>query len=275
MEQLKHAINEDYLKKVDADKKSIYCHHDLMGELFVPTHQHLKAQLLYTEGDVVFVITDSKSYFLPARHFIWLPSGVAHSIHPKSGKVIMRNLYFPTEANEDVFYQIEGIYPVNDLLLQMMLFTNRWSGDLKKGTANFVIASGIKAILPQLCLRNLPLELPKAKDERLSKILKFIDNSIGEPILFTRVAEQFGYSERSLYRLFQNDLGMSFMQYYTIRRIIKAIELLLDRKLSIKEIAEKVGYSSVPTFSNTFYKILRQRPSDYLNQTGILEQSVD
>lgn len=271
MEQSGYKVDKYYIKKVDADKESIYCHHDLMGELFVPTHQHEKAQLLYTEGDVVFVTTETKTYFLPARHFIWIPSGIKHSIQPKSENVMIRNLYFPVESDDELFYQTEGIYPVNNLLLQMMLFTNRWNGDLKKGTPNFVIASAIKAILPQICLTNLPLELPQAKDERLSKILRHIENNLGETILFADVAAQFGYSERSLYRLFQKDLAMSFIQYYTIRRILKAIELLLERKLSIKEIAEEVGYNSVPTFSNTFYKILRQRPSDYLNGEGILK----
>jgi AraC-like DNA-binding protein len=63
---------------------------------------------------------------------------------------------------------------------------------------------------------------------------------------------------------------MSFIQFYTIRRILKAIELLLDRKLSVKEVAQEVGYNSVPTFSNTFFKILGQRPSDYLNGKDVL-----
>ncbi|KLT69019.1 MULTISPECIES: AraC family transcriptional regulator [Flavobacterium] len=270
MEQTNHKVDKYYIKKVDADQKSIYCHHDVMGELFVPTHKHDKAQLLYAEGDVVFVTTETKTYFLPARHFIWIPGGVEHSIHPKSENVMMRNLYFPVEKNENDFYQNEGIYPVNNLLLQMMLFTNQWNGDLKDGSPNFVIAKAIKAILPQICLINLPLELPLPKDPRLGKILRHIENNLGETILFAEVAHEFGYSERSLYRLFQKDLKMSFIQYYTIRRILKAIELLLERKLSVKEVAQEVGYNSVPTFSNTFFKILGQRPSDYLGGEEIL-----
>jgi len=273
MEQPSFKVDKYYIKKVDADKKSIYCHHDIMGELLVPTHKHDKAQMLYAEGDVVFVTTETKSYFLPARHFIWIPSGVEHSIHPKSENVMMRNLYFPVEKDEDEFYKSEGIYPVNNLLLQMMMFTNQWNGDLKKGSPSFVIAKAIKAILPQICHTNLPLELPQPKDGRLGKILRYIENNLGETILFADVAHEFGFSERSLYRLFQKDLKMSFIQYYTIRRILKAIELLLERKLSVKEVAQEVGYNSVPTFSNTFFKILGQRPSDYLNGEEILERS--
>ncbi len=261
-----------YTHEVDSDRKSIYCHHDLMGELLIPTHKHDKAQMLYTEGGIVHVITQTNTYFLPARHFMWIPKGVEHSIHTNSQDAIMRNLYFPGKKNEHHFYENEGIYPINDLLLQMMLFTNRWDGDLKKGSRNYDIAKAIKAIMPTICLNNLPLSLPLSKDIRLSKILSYLDKNLGETILFSKIALQFGFSERSLYRLFQKDLEMSFIQYLSIRRILKAIELLLEKKLSVKEVAQAVGYNSVPTFSNTFYKILRQRPSDYINGERILKK---
>ena len=92
--------------------------------------------------------------------------------------------------------------------------------------------------------------------------------------MFSKLAVQFGFSERSLYRLFQKDLGMSFIQYLTIRRILKAIELLLEKKLAVNEVALAVGYNSVPTFSNTFYKILRQRPSEYINGEQFLKKKL-
>jgi AraC-like DNA-binding protein len=270
----KNSEEKYYITAVDTDKKSIYCHHDLMGELFVPTHKHEKAQMLYAEGGIVHVTTETKTYFLPARHFIWIPAGIAHSIHPNTEKVMMRNLYFTSDLNEDAFYGKEGIYPINDLLLQMMLFTNRWNGHLKKGSRNFIIASAIKAILPEICLTNLPLSLPSPKDIRLHKIISYLDENLGETILFSDLAHRFGFSERSLYRLFQRDLGMSFIQYFTIRRILKAIELLLEKKMTVNEVALAVGYNSVPTFSNTFFKVLGQRPSDYLNGVEILKRGI-
>lgn len=264
--------NKYYIKDVDTDVKSIYCHHDLMGELLIPTHRHKKAQMLYTEGGIVHVTTESKTYFLPARHFIWIPAGVAHSIHPNSEDVMMRNLYFPVSDKDAIFYTTEGIYPINDLLLQMMLFTNRWNGDLKKDSRNFIIANAIKAILPEICNNNLPLALPFPKDKRLKNIISYLDENMGETLLFSDLADRFGFSERSLYRLFQKDLGMSFIQYFTLRRIIKAIELLHEKKHTVNEVALAVGYNSVPTFSNTFFKILGQRPSDYLNTTDVLKK---
>lgn len=268
-------ISEDkyYIRDVDTNIKSIYCHHDLMGELLIPTHTHKKAQMLYTEGGIVHLTTETKTYFLPARHFIWIPAGVTHSIHTNSTEVIMRNLYFPVNSKEDIFYEHEGIYPVNDLLLQMMLFTNRWNGNLNPGSRNFIIANAIKAILPEVCRANLPLSLPFPKDQRLINIVSWVDQNLGETIMFSDLSKNFGFSERSLNRLFQKDLGMPFIQYFTIRRILKAIELLLEKKIPVNEVSQAVGYSSTTTFSNTFYKILGQRPSDYLNGKEVLEKN--
>ncbi|HRB71123.1 AraC family transcriptional regulator [Flavobacterium sp. WV_118_3] len=273
MEKENLKVEKYYTKDVDTDKNSIYCHHDLMGELLIPTHKHEKAQLLYTEGGLVYVTTETKTYFLPARHFMWIPDTIKHSIHPSSENVMMRNLYFPVDKNEHSFYNNEGIYPVNDLLLQMMLFTNRWNGNLKKGSRNYFIARAIKAILPEICETNLPLALPIAKDKRLLKVITYLDEHLDETIFFSTLAEKFGFSERSLYRLFQKDMGMSFIQFFTIRRMLKAIELLLEKRLPVSEVAVAVGYNSIPTFSNTFYKLLGQRPSDYLNGVEILKKN--
>lgn len=267
-------MNSDkyYIKNVDTEKDSIYCHHDLMGELLIPTHQHEKAQMLYTEGGIVYVVTESKTYFLPARHFMWIPAGVLHSIHPSSEEVMMRNLYFPVESNEPHLYLQEGIYPVTDVLLHMLLFTNRWNGNLAKGSRNYDMAKAIKAILPEIVKNNLPLALPFPKDPRLVKLVAFLEHNLTEKIQYSELASRFGFSERSLHRLFQKDMGMSFIQYFTIKRILKALELLIEKKAPVNEVALAVGYNSVPTFSNTFYKLLGQRPSDYLKGLEILKK---
>ncbi|TDE03804.1 AraC family transcriptional regulator [Flavobacterium hiemivividum] len=262
-----------YLSEVDANDSSIYCHHDLMGESFIETHFHKKAQFLYTEGGIVYVKTTTKTYFLPARHCMWIPSGVEHSIHPSSPDVIMRNLYFPVDKAEDDFYRNEGIYPVNDLVLNLMLFTNRWNGHiLRNDKKRFTIAKAFKLLLPEILKVNLSLSLPLAKEARLQKIIEYMSENLDQAILFSELSERYGFSERSLHRLFQKDLGMSFMQFYTVQRMLKAIELIIEKKLPINEVALKVGYSSVPTFSNTFCKLLSQRPSDYLRGIEIFKK---
>ena len=52
--------------------------------------------------------------------------------------------------------------------------------------------------------------------------------------------------------------------------MLRALKLLIDGSFSIGEIANMVGYSSLPTFSNTFQKVIGVRPTDYSKKKDIL-----
>jgi AraC-like DNA-binding protein len=262
-----------YITEVDKYPDTVYCLHDRMEEDDVTIHSHKKGQFLYTEGGVVHIATPQKNYFLPARHYMWLPPNIQHSIHPSSRNVTMRNLYFPMEKDDPPFFYETGVYPVTDLLLQMVIFSNQWSGNITKNDKppyQFTLA--LKYILPTVSLFNLPLALPYAKDKRLDEIINHMSGNLQEVITLPDLAHQFGLSERSLSRLFHKDVGMSFIQYLTIQRIIRALQLLLEENLSVKEVAAQIGYNSIPTFSTTFYKIVGKRPTDYVKmKNGLLD----
>lgn len=267
----KEYVNKYYLTEVDAFENSIYCHHALMGEETINEHLHKKGQFLYTEGGVVFLKTATKSYFLPARHYIWIPAGIRHSIHPSSPNVIMRNLYFPPFETDNQFFDKINIYPVNDLLIELIMFTNRWEGHIfPEDEPKYSIAKAFKLVLPELSITELPLALPYPQHPKLKNIVSFLEKNIAENNSFKNIAERFDVSERTLARLFQKELSMSFIQYYTILRMLTALRLLLDEKLSVNEVAFKVGYSSLPTFSNTFNKIVGLRPTDYVKTKNTL-----
>ena len=96
-----------------------------------------------------------------------------------------------------------------------------------------------------------------------------MEKNLHENIVLSDFGKTMGLSPRTLSRLFQRDVGMSFVQYLTIQRLMRAIVLLLEKQLSVKEVATLVGYNSIPTFSNTFFKILGIRPSEYQKQASI------
>lgn len=270
------AVKSDYfISEVDKKKDAIFIVHDAMGEKDIPLHQHDKGQFLYTEGGVVYVTTAEKTFFLPARHYMWIPSGVIHGIHPSSADVIMRNLYFPEEAGQSAFFKRMAIYPITDLILQMIVFSHRFEGHIDKHDKTaFRLTLALKTVLPELSKYHLPLALPYAKDKRLKEVISYLQTNLQSIIMFPEVASKFGLSERSLSRLFQSDVGMSFIQYLTLLRMIRAIQYLLEDKVPVKEVASLVGYNSIPTFSNTFYKVLGIRPSEYVKVKDVISEQM-
>lgn len=260
-----------YLLEVDMNPTDVYCSHSRMEEIHLPTHKHLKGQFLYTEGGIVHLETEAKTYFIPARHFMWIPPGLNHSITANKSTVMLRNLYYPVSKQDQEFYRNIGIYPASDLLLEMLTYTKPWSGRHidRSDPRDFTFIMAIKAILPDISKYSVPLALPYPKDERLLEVIRYMYRHIDDPLQLPALAKQFGFSERSLSRLFQQDVGMSFLQFFKIQRLLRALELLLDGKYAISEIAMMVGYSSLPTFSNTFNSILGVRPTEYVKLRGV------
>lgn len=267
MKAKKNSSDKYYITEVDVIHDSIYCYHDVMGEYLIPDHSHDKAQLIYTEGGIVHIHTENNIYYIPPRHFMWIPAGIKHSIHTNTDKSIMRNLYFPVNPKEESFYKVEGIYLVDDLLLNLILYTDKWRGDVLVDNKNYAVLLAIKSILPDLCKQAIPLSLTFPKNARLKKIVSFMAEHLDEQLSYTDLAKKYGFSERTLNRLFKKETGMSFIRYFTIQKMLKAIELLLANEMTVNEVAFAVGYNSTPTFSNTFFKLLGQRPSEFLQKS--------
>jgi transcriptional regulator GlxA family with amidase domain len=97
----------------------------------------------------------------------------------------------------------------------------------------------------------------------MQQIIKYLEKHVGNRLVLAEVSKHFAMSERSLSRLFQSTLQMSFLQYVKTLRMIRAIELILQTSKPISEIAYSVGYSAVGPFSDAFYDFTLSRPSDF------------
>ncbi|TDE01427.1 AraC family transcriptional regulator [Flavobacterium hiemivividum] len=253
-----------FLEKVNQYPKTTYIYHTKIEEQLA-MHSHNKHQLTYIEGGAAYLKTNDNSYFLPARHYIWIPAGMEHFIELKSSITMIRNIYIPTHIlNSNDFYSKMGIFPASNLVLEMILFTENWSGNIfKKEKNKFQYIKTLGNIIAEISKNPLPVVLPTTTNQRLSPILKYIHIHVDQLLLLQDVAKQFGFSSRSLSRIFRDNLDISFLQYVKLTRIIHSMEKLLQTEMSISEIAYASGYNSPATFSNTFYNLVKVRPVDF------------
>ena len=253
--------------ELEENQDSIFCHHTVTNESHVPPHIHNRGQLIYSEGGRMYITVDQKMWYLPARHYMWIPAGKEHSIDLSSPATFLWNIYFTTWKNEDAFFQKAAVYPVNNLLLELIYFSKNWYGHItRENESRYALLSGIKAVLPEISKHPLPFDLPIPNNPRLKKITAYLQANLADNLILPEVAAGFEMSESTFTRLFKKELKMSFISYLCTLRIIRAIELLSQKNASIKEICFEVGYESVPTFSNIFKKVVGVRPSVYLTE---------
>ena len=100
------------------------------------------------------------------------------------------------------------------------------------------------------------------------KILAYIQEHDTEELSLTSLAEMYNISSSRLSTLIKKELGLSFSEYITARRMQKAKELLKDDSRSIEEIANAVGYHDyfyLQKFSKNAGNISKQIPEVSLN----------
>lgn len=252
------------LPEIDRQPDSVFVMHE-KSEKLIPLHTHTKGQLSYVEGGLAYITIHYKTYVIPARHYFWVPKGMPHVLRIGHSATVLRSLYFYAKDDGDnPFYGQLGIYPASELLIQMINHTERWDGQhVNKKTDNFEFFVALKNLLPQLNNKALPIILPITDDERMQKIIRYLEKNLGEEVTLTSLSERFNMSERSMSRLFQACLHISFLQYFKTLRMIKAIEMILKTSKPIGDIAFEVGYDTVGAFSNAFYSFTHSRPSDF------------
>jgi len=225
-------------------------------------HQHNKAQLLLVYGGIAYLQTDEKDYYIPSNHYIWIPKNYQHNLMFNTKDLYIINIYFPDEGAGG-FYDELGIYPVSKLLAEMLSFSEKWHGDYCKGTWEFEFLLTLKNILSKENLKKFSIQLPTTDDQRLNAIIDSFKNRLNENLTLESTAKQSGMSVRSLTRLFQTKLHITFIQYLKMLRIIRAMELIKDTDLNMTEITYEVGYSNISAFSNNFQQLTNMRPTQF------------
>lgn len=228
----------------------------------LPAHQHDKAQLLLVYGGIAYLQTETKDFYIPSNHYIWIPTNYPHNLMFNTQDLYIINIYFPDEK-ADSFYDELGIYPVSKLLAEMLSFSEKWQGDYYKGSWEFEFLTTLKSVLSKENLTKFSIQLPTTDDQRLNAIIDGFRNRLNESLSLDSIAQQSGISVRSLTRLFQTKLHITFVQYLKMLRIIRAMELINDTDLNMTEIAYEIGYSNISAFSNNFQQLTNMRPTEF------------
>jgi len=255
----------NYLDDIDVYPHAVYVMHDTAARKFI-MHSHHKGQLTYVQNGIAYCNLTDRSFLVPARHYIWIPKHQEHYMvirHSKS--TTTRTLYFYShDDHTNPFYNRLGIYPVNDLLLQMINYSAKWKEHVLPEHPGYRFLASLKDILPDVSTAALPVVLPTTQHERLLPVLQYLAQHFEQNLTLENVSRQFDLSERTLSRLFTNVLELSFVQYLKMLRVVKGIEMMLQTSQNLSEIAYQTGYGSIAAFSKVFYQLTNKRPSAFL-----------
>lgn len=110
---------------------------------------------------------------------------------------------------------------------------------------------------PKVLRKSDILIIKKAKD--------YIHNNLDKKLTLTSVSRAIGTNETKLKTGFKKLYGKTFSEILRADRLNKAIVLLEEGRMSIKEIANSCGYKSVSMFCTRFKERFGDTPGKFLN----------
>jgi AraC-like DNA-binding protein len=212
----------------------------------IETHHHEWAQLVYPARGLLAVTTDQGTWMAPPQRAAWIPAGFDHRHHSYALTEMRAVLFEPA---------LSGL--LRELILALTDQTSR-PPDVRGRMERLAIDLLTEA--PEQ-----PLRLPEAHDDRLWALTNLLQADPADGRTLAELGRAVGAGERTLSRLFREELAMSFPQWRTQLRIHHALVLLAEGH-GVTRTAIACGWSNPSAFIEAFTRTVGRTPGRYAAQ---------
>lgn len=226
----------------------------------VPTHRHPWAQIAYPFSGSIRVLASQTMWVVPSRRAVWIPPDVEHEV-TMLGEVELRTIYIAPEVACTSFNGC-SVFDVSDLLRALFEALGTTVG------ARTTYAEERRRQITQLILTELSqapllsLGLPMPTDRRLQALCEALARQPGTQATLGDWALQVGASERTIARLFREELKMGFAEWRQQLRLSIAIDMM-GRGEPLHRVAAELGYANLASFTVMFKQALGVPPSRF------------
>jgi len=237
-------------------------------------HSHEVHQIEYAIGGVVEVETASAHYLLPPQQAAWIPAGLEHqaTMNPDVRTVAVM---FDRELLSDGGDRAR-ILAVSPLIREMMIYALRWPIDRAEGSAQEKEVSDaffrtLANLVAEALDHEAPLSLPTSENPIVAAAMAFTKEHL-HSVTAAEVCRAVSVSERTLRRLFQDTLGLSWRTYLLHARMLRAMALLAGPGQSVQETSSAVGFDSLSSFTRAFTQFCGETPTTYRKRLGFQQR---
>ena len=119
----------------------------------------------------------------------------------------------------------------------------------------------------QIILKPSDLTISSPDERFLKKAIEVVEKNISNPDLdIEQFASEVGVSRMQLYRKFNALTNMTVKEFIRNIRLQRAAQLLLEKKMTVTEIAYAVGFKDLSHFRKCFHREFGMSASEYIAQ---------
>ena len=232
--------------------------HDYVPGHVIPLHFHDRDQLVYASRGVMTVRTEDSAWVVPTHRAVWIPASVPHTV-AMSGAVAMRTLYLRARLAQGLPRNC-CVVNVLPLLRELILYVCA-IGSLKKTIKRqrhlMLLILDLLEASPRI-----PLQLRNPSDPRALRVSEALLANPSDRRPLAQICKSSGASKRTMERLFQEEVGMTFSKWRQQLRLMQAMRLLAEGA-KVTHAALESGYSTPSAFICMFRRTLGTTPAAY------------
>lgn len=228
----------------------------------MPAHSHPEAQLCGLDGGLAILETDAGAWTCPPGRCVWIPPNMVHSLR-SCGKISGWMMRLDTKEGASLPAE-PRILALSPLLKEIVVRMMTW---VENPAPNAAKRRLVDVLHDEICSASqMQLHLPVPRDPALKCLTTLIaENPYGVAKDLAALARKVGLSERSLFRNFQKETGLSPGQWRRQMQVLRSLELLAKGR-SVTETSFEVGYESVSAFIRAFRQTVGVTPTEYTHQ---------
>ena len=163
---------------------------------------------------------------------------------------------------QEHFVEGPSFYMTLDMQLAVQkIFKNNYTGNTRmlflKSQVNELLAHFFELLASKQ--KNYFSEVDKNK---LYEAREIVTHNFSQPPSITQLSKMIGLNSNKLKKNFKELFGVPVFKYIQEERLNKSYELLQNSEKTVQETAWEVGYESLGSFSNAFYKKFGTRPNE-------------
>ncbi|WP_449433225.1 AraC family transcriptional regulator [Pseudomonas putida] len=226
--------------------------------LMIEPHLHDWGQLLYAESGVMWVDTPRSALLVPPHRAVWIPPHIPHGIRVVAD-LEMRNIYLRGELAERIGSELTvvEVSPLLRELIRRRVSLAPAADDLYRDALDGLLVIELRHSRSA----SLQVPMPANGDRRLRSLCETVLQAPTLEVSFEAHAQATGASTRTLARLFNAELGLSFTDWRRQVQLAYAAGRLLDR-VPVSAIAAELGIN-LGSFSEMFRRSVGVAPSLY------------
>lgn len=256
--ELRHDIGSDYFT-VERGR-----------DLSFPLHMHRCFEIILVTAGSMKVRIEQDVYALDAGDMILIKPNRVHSLETADTSEHKLCIFSP-ELIAAVASPLKR-HPLTSPVVRDALHLYR---ELFESLDESASVGGIKGVLYCVCdlfCRQLDLtreEILSGKDHLIRDMLRYVEKNMSASCSLATTAAALGYSESYLSRVFGDTVGMPYTAYVRQVKINRACYLLKNTGISITDIVNQCGYSSVATFNHNFKELTGCSPTEYRKENRV------